>query len=79
MNKITSKMKSKIFTLVNPIVSFAKVSTGMTGKFCFFGGNGGGERPGLTYFPDFAPMSFGELMVLVIGWMWIAYLFHFLA
>ena len=39
----------------------------------------GGEHPGPTDFWDFAPMPFGELMVLLITCIWNAYLLHILA
>ena len=38
---------------VKPILTFAEVSTNMTGKF-FFPGNGGGEHTGPTHLLDFA-------------------------
>ena len=58
-------MKSKILTSVNSTKLFAEVFTNMTRKL-YFNADGAGEHPGPTYFWDFAPMSFGKLMVLRI-------------
>ena len=51
----------------------------MTSNLFFFTGDAGGEHPEPTYFWDFAPTLFGELMVLLITCISNAYLFHFLA
>ena len=37
------------------------------------------EHPGPAYVRDFARMSFGKLMMLLIACIWNAYLFQFLA
>ena len=52
--------------------------TNMTGKL-FFTVDGAEEHPGPTNFWDFAPMSFGKLMLLFIPCIWNAYLFQVLA
>ena len=52
--------------------------TNMTGKL-FFTADGAGEHPGPINFWDFAPMSFGKLMLLLIPCIWYAYLFQVLA
>ena len=49
-------MKSNIFKTVNSVLSFAEVSTNITGKM-FFQGDGGEEHAGPTHLPDFAPST----------------------
>ena len=78
LNKITSKMRSKIVTLLNSMLSFAEVSTNTTGKL-FFTGDRGGNVLDLQIFRILPQVLFQELMKLLITFKWNAYLFHFLA
>ena len=65
MNKITSKMRSKIVTLLNSMLSFAEVSTNTTGKL-FFTGDRGGNVLDLQIFRILPQVLFQELMKLLI-------------
>ena len=57
----------------------SKMKSKITNRQVVFMADGTGEHPGPTYFRDFALMSFGTLMLLLIPCVWNAHLFHFLA
>ena len=57
----------------------SKMKSKITNRQVVFMADETGEHPGPTYFRDFALMSFGTLMLLLIPCIWNAYLFHFLA
>ena len=47
--------------------------------FCIITEDREEKTSGRTYFPDFAPMLYGELMLLFITCIWYVYLFQFVA
>ena len=69
-------MKRKTFTLVNSVLWLTEVSTNINGNF-FWTGERRDQHLRPIYFPDFAPIPFGQLMVLPITCIWNTYLLHF--